>query len=136
MTSPSASLPTLAAVALLGLTLAASPAAAQRAGTPIPGRAGVHPGPGVVVPGARPGVIVPPRGGWHPGPGWRHRPAGWGYGWGPGWGPGWGVGVYSWGFGPPWAWTGSYPTFSEVDDMPCLKKVWLSKTRWTWRRLC
>jgi len=56
MTSPFASLPTLAAVALLGLTLAAAPAAAQRAGTPIPGRAGFHAGPGVVVVHEIPGI--------------------------------------------------------------------------------
>lgn len=84
-------------------------------------------------------------GGWHGGWGWRgggwgYRP--WGYrpwGWGAvGAGVAIGIGA-PWGYpyGYPYGYYGySYPTFDEVDYMPCLQKVWLSKKRWTWRRVC
>lgn len=102
-----------AVAALLGLSLAAGPSEASGPGRLVGPRGG--PGPGVPAPGWRGGP------GWAPGP-WVARPWGWGYPWG------------VWGY--PAYWNGSYPTFSEVDEMPCLRKVWLSKTRWTWRRLC
>ncbi|MBK5957504.1 hypothetical protein CCR97_04670 [Rhodoplanes elegans] len=115
-----------AVAALLGLSLFSVTSEARAQGRMIetPGR----PGPGAPGLGPRPGS--------GPGPGLRPGP-----GWGPGPGPWvarpWGWGAYPWGFwGYPAYWNGSYPTFSEVDEMPCLRKVWLSKTRWTWRRLC
>jgi hypothetical protein len=130
-----------AAVALIALSLAADPGAAQ----PRVGGGGFRPqggGPGGGGFAPRGGGFVPQPG---PGPGFRPGPGpGPGYGPGPGWGPrpwGWGgIGLYPWGgWGVPlgyYGYWGSYPTFDEVDDMPCLRKVWINKKRWTWRRVC